>query len=119
VLLQPTETANIQLQVGANVRVFPIGVEVSIQITARPDPKRNPVEVEAAVSGYFRRPEGASDATLIEFARTAGVFIVFPYVREAISNVTSRTAFGAVWLSPLDVFDLTLGEAEQDKRSKS
>ena len=39
----------------------------------------------------------------VEFLARSGVPTLFPFVREAIANITMRGRFGPLWLNPIDV----------------
>ena len=48
------------------------------------------------------------DATLSvgEYLRVAGPATVYPFLREAVANLTGRARFGPVWLAPLNFVEL-------------
>lgn len=39
----------------------------------------------------------------LEYVRMAGVTMMFPFLREAVANLTMRGRFGAVWIRPFNV----------------
>jgi preprotein translocase subunit SecB len=100
----PTEvTVNLE----GRVNVFPQGVELYLELVARPDPAKKPIEISAGMSAFFKRLEGVSDDDLLKFAQGAGLRIIFPYLREVVSSVTGRGLYGTFLLNPLHVQILT------------
>ena len=65
-----------------------------MRTVVRPEPTKAPVNVQAGVSGVVARAPDVSDE---QFAQGGGRRIVFPYLHEVVSNVTSRGLFRAVW----------------------
>jgi preprotein translocase subunit SecB len=57
------------------------------------------VEVTAIVG---KGPDGA-DAPAPQVLLEIGASLLFPFVREAVANITGRGRFGPVWLNPFNV----------------
>jgi hypothetical protein len=57
------------------------------------------VEVAALVTADREQPE----IPPIEFIVGSGINLVFPFVREAVANLTMRGRFGAIWLKPFAI----------------
>lgn len=90
--------ANVSMEV--TVTLYVEGVEVIMDITVRPDPKYMPTEIQAVMSMRFGRPDGVPDEQILEFAKSAGVRMLYPYAREIVSSTASRGLFGPLWLEP-------------------
>jgi preprotein translocase subunit SecB len=105
--LKQGERLDIGLKFDGKINIFPQGVEVYVGITVHPDPKHKPVEIVAGLSAFFRRPDDVPDEELLDFAKGPALRIIFPYLREAVSNVSQRGMYGPVWLDPLNVSILT------------
>jgi len=46
---------------------------------------------------------GEANMPLEQYATVSGVSLLYPFLREAVANLTQRGRFGPVWLSPLNV----------------
>lgn len=101
---------NIDLSLDGRLNLMKQGVEIFLDVKIRPEVAHLPYEVEVGISAFFRREDAVADQELLEFAQGPGMRIVYPYVREITSNVTSRGLFGPLWLDPT-VFAVQLGEA--------
>ncbi len=78
-------------------------LELQLRLTIEPDSRYIPVKVAVTYSAFFVRPPTMADDTAVDFLHGAGVRILFPYIRETVSNLTSRGVFGPVWLDPMDI----------------
>lgn len=47
--------------------------------------------------------EGRENLSPLEYLKRSGPTTVYPFVREAVANVTGRGRFGPIYLSPLNV----------------
>ncbi|MEJ7758067.1 MAG: protein-export chaperone SecB [Gemmatimonadaceae bacterium] len=66
-------------------------------------------EVEVSMVGSFRLPTETPDVSLETFATLNGPAMLMPYLREAISALTSRGYFGAFTMPPINVHHLIAG----------
>lgn len=97
------EPVNVDAQLFGRVVLFAEGCEVTLDVRVTPDPARTPIQVEAAVSAFVGRPDGMAD---VEFARLMGEIgprLVFPYARQAITQVTALGLYGPLNLDLLNV----------------
>lgn len=78
-------------------------LELQLRLRVEPDPRYMPMVVSVIYSAYFVREAGIDDAGAHTFLHTAGVRILFPYIREAVSSVTGKGLFGALFLDPVDI----------------
>lgn len=46
---------------------------------------------------------GEANMPLEKYATISGVSLLYPFLREAVANLTQRGRFGPVWLSPFNV----------------
>jgi preprotein translocase subunit SecB len=96
---QKGEDVHVRLRGGASLH--PDGLEVMLELKVEPDPDAQPYEMTAAVSGFFSRAEGMPDDSLLKFAGTVGLRLLFPYLREIVSNVSGRGIYGPLFLDPI------------------
>jgi len=101
--LPPGQRMAVSTDVGAQLRIFADGMEMFVHAEIAPDPKYQPFVIRASISGLFGRNSQTSDEELLEFGTHAGIRILFPYIREIVSNVSSRGAFGPLWIDPINM----------------
>lgn len=106
-----------ELEVGITLATQEQGedrADVELTVQVEPDEEgKQPYAVVASYLGRFRfgeLPEGLSKQSFIE--RNAAA-IMLPYVREAIGNLTSRGAYGPLFLPPINV--VAMLDREKDR----
>lgn len=57
----------------------------------------------------------APNLSVREYATKHGPAMLFPFLREAVANLTGRGRFGAIWLNP---FNFRLSEAEVEAEAE-
>jgi preprotein translocase subunit SecB len=80
---------------------------ITIAIKTRDDPEalyRFHVELTGIMEGDMTNP----DAAVQEHLTKQGAAMLFPFLREAVANLTGRGHFGAIWLKPFDTATMTL-----------
>lgn len=77
-------------------------VQLEVQVIADPE-NRQPYSVDVVYVGRFRFGELPEDLSREQFIERNAAAILFPYVREAVGNLTSRGAFGPLWIPPVNV----------------
>lgn len=98
------ERVEIDLEAKGHVKLFGGGVvELVLDVTVKPDARLKPYEVRVSIGVQFKRQAHVNDQQVMHFVNTMGPIILYPYVREMVSNVTTRSAFGALHLDPLRV----------------
>jgi preprotein translocase subunit SecB len=60
-------------------------------------------EYSVALTIVVESSEESPKVRPVEFLARSGVPTLFPFVREAIANITMRGRFGPLWLNPIDV----------------
>ncbi|MDB4893593.1 MAG: Preprotein translocase subunit SecB [Gemmatimonadetes bacterium] len=60
---------------------------------------------DVAVTAIVEPIDGEENYPLAEYAAVAGAALLFPFLREAVANITGRGRVGALWLKP---FNLTI-----------
>lgn len=80
---------------------------VSVRI-ATSDANSHPYIIDVAITAIIEPRKGEENYPAVEYARTAGATLLFPFVREAIANITGRGRWGPLWIRP---FNVQLAEA--------
>jgi preprotein translocase subunit SecB len=93
----------VNLRAGGNEDASQGAIVVSVETVDTENPLyRFQVEYMAILA---QDPDN-KNMTVKEFVEQGGAGMLFPYVREAVSNLTARGRFGPTWLKP---FNVTLG----------
>lgn len=64
------------------------------------------------IGGIFRIDEPNKNMTLEKFAETSAPALLFPYIREIVNNITSRTPLPPLRLPPINVIALLKKESK-------
>lgn len=76
--------------------------EVTVTLDVMPDPRVKPYEIQVELAGLFATHDATEDE-LREFCQRVAPTILFPYIRQIVSNVTSDARFGRILLPPLNL----------------
>ncbi|MDP3940571.1 MAG: protein-export chaperone SecB [Deltaproteobacteria bacterium] len=80
------------------------GSAALIRTRVRTKPKTEAVyEFDVTMTALLEREQTAPNMPLDNYVSLAGWTLVFPFIREAIANITGRGRFGPVWLSPFNL----------------
>lgn len=60
--------------------------------------------------GLLVREKDAPNLALGEYVSKGGAALMFPFLREAVANITGRGRFGPIWLKPVNMLALTTTE---------
>ncbi|MEX2527490.1 MAG: protein-export chaperone SecB [Gemmatimonadota bacterium] len=114
----PERQEGLNLSFSSKSRMLGEGVErgeVILSVTVEPEGDNPPFRVQVSVSGLFGYQIGTDrNLELEEFLAQQAVALLLPYVREAVTNLTARTAFGPVIIPPVNVRAM-LAEARPDE----
>ena len=69
------------------------------------DDERRPFELSVTLAGRFRIPRD-SDPAQAEAIKSTACAIVFPYLREHVSNLTMRSVYPTLRMPPMNVVEL-------------
>lgn len=104
-LIKP-QRINVQFMLRDLIRELPAGpaAQVVVNVTTSPAEGEDAlydftVEMTAIIEKEADGPETPEPPVLLEIGAT----LLFPFVREAVSNLTGRGRFGPVWLNPFNV----------------
>lgn len=122
VLVLPAETKVPELKVNVTVTVLGQAGEAAAGLLIRVSTNdadqpvyRFDVTMVLVVQADPARPNLGA----LEYVTTAGVSALFPFVREAVANITGRGRFGTVYLRPINVQVVTNGLRSQEGSAQS
>jgi preprotein translocase subunit SecB len=92
---------------------------IAIRVKSRND--ENPLyHLDITMLGIVESQGESVGLTPHSFLVQGGVSMLFPFVREAVANITMRGRFGPIWLNPINVRALVeAGSAEPRKATKT
>ena len=104
-------TLRVSLETGLSAE----GSAALIRTRVRTKPKtRSIYEFDISMTALIEREKDSANMPLEKYVPLAGWTLVFPFLREAVANVTGRGRFGPVWLSPFNL--RAQAESQQVKR---
>jgi preprotein translocase subunit SecB len=74
---------------------------VTVRVQTGPDNK-GCYRFMAEMVGLFERVRGEENMEMVEYLNRYAAPSLFPFLREAVANLTGRGRFGPVWLKPLN-----------------
>lgn len=75
---------------------------LTVEVATRED--ADPIyRLRVAMVGLVRVDAAAPNMGIGEFLSNSGPAFIFPFLREAVANLTSRGRFGPVWLRPINL----------------
>ena len=75
-----------------------------LRVTIRTDPANQPLySLRVSMTMLVRREGDPGKLTLQTYLADVAPATLYPFVREAVANLTQRGRFGPVWLKPLDI----------------
>ena len=91
-------------------------IEITVEAGLRPDKKAGLLRLSAAtrpeaaplysvrvrMAGLFEQQGGSENLSMVDFLGDSARALLFPFLREAFANITSRGRFGPVWLNPIN-----------------
>jgi preprotein translocase subunit SecB len=77
---------------------------MSVLLRARSTPGfDHPYRIDVMMQGIIEPIEGEENFPVADYARVAGATLLFPFLREAVANITGRGRVGPLWLKPFNV----------------
>lgn len=103
---QPHPKINIKIDANATINVYEGKLaEFIFDVTVAPDPAFRPVVIRAKIALVVYAP-ALNETDLQVWLQQVGGFIVYPYIREIVSDVTTRGVYGTLLLDPMPVSSL-------------
>ena len=95
------ELGNIEIAVEAGLR--PDRKAGLLRLSAATKPEAEPLyNVKVKMVGLFEQQSGFENLPMAAFLGDSAPALLFPFLREAFANITSRGRFGPVWLQPIN-----------------
>lgn len=105
------------LGIPANTEHPSTSVDIAIRLIDAPDGKNSVIGLRVTtenqpdalyhfsieVMAVVQALAGEENLPPAEYVRTAGIATLYPFLREAVANLTMRGRFGPVWLNPFNV----------------
>jgi len=60
-------------------------------------------DFEIEMVGLVQQIPDQENMSIEEYVEKAGASMLFPFLREAVANITARGRFGPLWLKPINV----------------
>jgi preprotein translocase subunit SecB len=97
-------------QVPMNVKIEVVELEqnsgsevAAVRVRVRSDEGSSHPYIFDVSMGAIVETEGEANYRPKDYVLNAGAALLYPFVREAIANITQRGRFGAVWIPPFNV----------------
>jgi preprotein translocase subunit SecB len=75
-----------------------------LRIHVRTKPENKPIyEFDISMVALLQVDEEQRNMELSDYLITAGLTLLFPFVREAVANITMRGRFGPIWIHPMNI----------------
>lgn len=99
-----TEPKIEQLAVSLETGVTTDNSAALIRARVRTKPRaRSVYEFDVTMTALLERETKSPNMPLEQYVDMAGWTFVFPFLREAVANITGRGRFGPVWLNPFNL----------------
>lgn len=100
------------LQLSGAVRFAPPNfVEVLLDAKLEPVGEVKPFELSVRLSGMFQRHPAISNRRAAEMLNDIAARMLFPFIREALMTMTSKTIYGTIAIQPVTLGPLFKPEA--------
>jgi preprotein translocase subunit SecB len=107
------------LRVGLETGLSADGSAALIRARVRTKPKTKAVyEFDISMTALVERERASANMPLEKYVPMAGWTLVFPFLREAVANITGRGRFGPVWLSPFNLKAQAQGQPTRHKATR-
>jgi len=75
-----------------------------LRIQVETKPENNPIyEFDLGMIALLQVDEELENMELTDYLVSAGLTLLFPFVREAVANITMRGRFGPIWIHPTNI----------------
>jgi preprotein translocase subunit SecB len=105
-----TDLGNLTINVSVQVGVQRDGNAGFVKVIVATDNEQNPLyRFAVEMSGIIEADEGAPLKSANDYLINSGAFMMYPFLREFVANLTTRGRFGPVWLRPMNFRAITEG----------
>lgn len=111
----PAEVGDVQGQLQSGV--FHGGTTGFVRIEVKTNPENRPVyNFHLTMLALVSQDEENANLSVEKYVPIAGPTLLYPFLREAVANLTARGRFGPVWLKP---FNIKAAIEEPDEQAES
>lgn len=101
--LPPNTVLEVELQMDGQLALSPGEQAGVLRLTIRSNDAKNPIyRLSLTVAAVIHRTPGQENMTVQEYATNSAVPLLYPFMREAVANITGRGRFGPLWLHPVN-----------------
>lgn len=109
-------TANVDVEINLHGDAESKVAALAIRVKSRND--ENPLyHLDITLLGIVESQGESVGLTPHSFLVQGGVSMLFPFVREAVANITMRGRFGPIWLNPINVRALVEADSVEARRA--
>ena len=99
----PGQASEHALNVSMTAAISPDGRMGLITLTVQTTPEsKGQYRFLVEMVGLVEQEPGAENMPMAQYLNTAAGATMFPFMREAVANLTGRGRYGPVWLKPLN-----------------
>jgi preprotein translocase subunit SecB len=106
-LALPAQTDIGSLNLNVEVKTFgqPKGnrASVFVRVATEPDDKDAVYQFSIRLGAFVSAVQGEENLPPADYVTQAGATFLYPFVREAIANLTARGRFGPVYIKPINL----------------
>lgn len=98
-----TDVGHLPFDVSVEIGTSPAGDQGIVKISMETPKEGRPLYyVNVEMIGLVEQEAGAEKNTVRDYLIRSGAFMIFPFMRECIANITARGRFGPVWVKPVN-----------------
>lgn len=108
--LSPRTEVDLSFAIDIEVKTAKGGEQgfIRIGLETKKDKAEDPLySIRVEMIGIVKQEAGAQDFSAQNYLISSGAFMMYPFMREFIANLTARARFGPVWLKPMNFNALT------------
>lgn len=92
-----------QVDVSINIGVTPEETDGLIRVTVSTDTTKPLLyQFKVAMIGLVKKTDPAGTMNVSDYLTSYGLSLVYPFMREAVANLTQRGRFGPIYLNTID-----------------
>ncbi len=109
-------TANVDVEINLHGDAESKAAAIAIRVKSRND--EDPLyHLDITMLGIVESQGESVGLTPHSFLVQGGVSMLFPFVREAVANITMRGRFGPIWLNPINVRALVEADSAEARKA--
>ena len=98
-----TGLGEMEVQINVEIEIAHGGDHGVIRLRAETRPDANDLyRLRVEMTAMVMHADGAEGMTVNDYLMKSGSFMVYPFLREAVANLTARGRFGPIWLRPIN-----------------